>query len=244
MCKLPSTTTFPIRALENQLKKAAVYHAINLGAAYNGWHEMPCHGNTFRDHRIYELYYESVLADKKSALRHLFGWLGLPELVAKVPKDTTVKSTPAGLRGVLTNFDEIRSWLLEHAPCLVSHLESNGIEVMPPCPLFFDPLPDHDGVFQSVGRSKGQQDKISVLEAPGWEQGGGAKHPSGEKGGGAGHHAPLMQSGSSNKAPPLDLRAEGDGTTQGQKTHAPDDGPPRATADGSATAERMPPIDQ
>jgi hypothetical protein len=157
ICKLPDASVFPLRRLEKDLKKAALYHAINLGAAYNRWQDSDCKETPQQD--VYEIYYESLLADKERAMHDLFAWLGHSELAQHVPRDKTVKSTPAGLRGAISNFDEVHTWLENHAPCLVSHLESNGIEVMPPCPLFFDPLPDTHGLFDSVARSKDSMKK-------------------------------------------------------------------------------------
>ena len=107
---------------------------------------------------VFELFYEEMLADKERALRRLFSWLGHGELLGGVGgetsggnqsshgggssaaapalQDKTVKSTPAGLRSLLANFEELEAFLLRRAPCFAAHLRSGGKEVMPICPPF------------------------------------------------------------------------------------------------------------
>jgi hypothetical protein len=72
----------------------------------------------------------------------------------QIPQDKTVKSTPASLRSLLENFEEVRTWLSEHAPCLVPHLDSDGTEVMPPCPLHFKLEDQTSSLFSTAARRR------------------------------------------------------------------------------------------
>jgi hypothetical protein len=129
-CQEPPTIRIPIKQFKKQLTRAALYHAVNLGKAYQTWR---C------GMEIYEVYYESFLRNETTALRRLFDWLGHGYLIEKAPKAITVKTTSKHLKNVLENYDEIHTWLSANYPCYVPQLESNGDEVMPPCPMVEKP---------------------------------------------------------------------------------------------------------
>ena len=80
---------------------------------------------------IFELAYEELLADAAGALSRLFAWLGKAgvwraHLAASGAElgSAYAKATSDDLRDVIRNFDEVRAWLRETAPCLVPHLEA------------------------------------------------------------------------------------------------------------------------
>jgi len=178
-CKLPaSNVTLPLSDFVKNLKKAQFFHAINLGIAYRHWKPTapvpqgtPCvdggaggtspqtaaasmSPSSINRVPIYELYYEDMLRDKASTLKVLLAWLGV-RYDLPVPKDKVVKSTPATLRGLLQNFDEIRAWLSDHSQCLLAHLlDPKGTQVMPPCSFHFNPDEDEGSLFASVARRR------------------------------------------------------------------------------------------
>ena len=191
-CNLPaSNVTFPLGAFVWLLKRAQLLHAINLGIAYRHWKptapvpqgpfyvddgaggaspqtaaaSMP--PSNIEDVPIYELYYEDMLRDKAGTMKALLTWLGVKDDLP-VPKDKVVKSTPATLRGLLQNFDEIRAWLSDHSQCLLAHLlDPKGTQVMPPCPLFFNPEEDERDLFFNIARRKMEPDPIPTSVATG-----------------------------------------------------------------------------
>ena len=171
-CALPNVTTFPLRSFEKSLEAVALYSAVNLGAAYRG--REACGGSApAAAPAVYEAYYEALLADRDGALAALAAWLGLPPAAAqRVGADRTVKSTPAELRTLLANFDELRAWLAARAPCLVAHLESSGREVMAPCPLHFNVTARTNGL-EKVGRAQ------DLRRPPASHGGGGGGTPAG-----------------------------------------------------------------
>ena len=81
---------------------------------------------------VFELAYEELLADAPSALLRLFDWLGKGHVwrnhLSKSGKHASTqaysKATSDDLRDVVVNFDEVKAWLQEEAPCLVAHLEA------------------------------------------------------------------------------------------------------------------------
>jgi hypothetical protein len=78
-----------------------------------------------------------------------------------------VKVTSASLRDVIENYDEIHSWLKHSHPCYLSHLESSGEEIMPLCPLGFDPSLD-ESMWEtiSVRRQKNKSSAFPMAPPP------------------------------------------------------------------------------
>jgi len=191
-CKLPaSNVTLPLSDFVKKLKMAQFLHAINLGIAYRHWKPTapvpqgtPCVDDgaggassqtsaasmppsNIEHIPIYELYYEDMLRDKAGTMKALLTWLGVKDDLP-VPKDKVVKSTPATLRGLLQNFDEIRAWLSDHSQCLLAHLlDPKGTQVMPPCPFFFNPEEDERDLFFNIARRKMVPDSIPTSVATG-----------------------------------------------------------------------------
>ena len=154
-CALQDHETIKLDDFWENLRAASFRHAIHMGMAYQNWgllgtsqkngegkldkEEAPCNSSP----PIFNMFYEEMLADKNGALQRLFDWFGYPELLGadekNAPADKTVKSTPADLRNLISNFDELEEFLLNKAPCYVAQLRSNGKEVMPICPSIVSP---------------------------------------------------------------------------------------------------------
>ena len=147
-CALSDHETIPLAKFREALTQTSLYHAIHMGAAYrppanteSGRQLEEEGGGACRGSPpVFEMFYEELLADKATALRRLFTWLGREELLetddGAALADKTVKSTPASLRGLIANFKELEDSLVVSHPCYVAQLRSNGREVMPLCPPF------------------------------------------------------------------------------------------------------------
>lgn len=128
-CALPKTLTLDVddmkaNLVESMTKDAATRDAVasllENGVAFG-------RGAGASDH-VFALAYEELLADAAGALDRLFAWLGKSGAwrrhAASGPKAAYAKATADDLRAVVLNFDEIRAWLSEAAPCLVAHLDA------------------------------------------------------------------------------------------------------------------------
>uniref|UniRef100_A0A7S2GIY2 Uncharacterized protein n=1 Tax=Octactis speculum TaxID=3111310 RepID=A0A7S2GIY2_9STRA len=154
-CNIPLVQNFPIKSLKKKLLQATLYTSTHLGFAYRYWE---C------GHEVYEMYYEALLANKMEALAKLYNWLGHPELITEGTKikDSTIKYTSPDLRSAISNFDAVRDWLQVNAPCYVTHLESTGREVLPPCAEQFN-LTEHTGEGEALSVLKPVMEIIESL---------------------------------------------------------------------------------
>ena len=156
-CALKEHEAIPVETFEKRLREVSFYHALHMGVAYRHWgadlspppsssssssssssqtqhadRQRPAGHPCQVSPPTYGMYYEELLADKEGALRRLFQWLGQEALLGNnAPNDKTIKATPAGLRSFLANFEELEDFLASRAPCYLSHLRSNGEEVVP-----------------------------------------------------------------------------------------------------------------